>query len=174
MPYSKPGEPSTRRSNNGNPWKGFRYSSNTVEGFPGSCPAGGSGIGRFGRYEKSPRLFRYRLIFRCLQIASIPLAIRRKGVFSQALLMSKQLPNIEFAQVDQSKVVDYLLNTEKMPGAAKARFFKAFGFQSDSWEQMASALVDHAFENPVVREHASRESGHARSGIPRCHRHDCC
>ncbi len=70
--------------------------------------------------------------------------------------MSKRLPNIEFAQVDQSKVVDYLLNTEKMPGAAKARFFKAFGFQSDSWEQMASALVDHAFENPIVREHESR------------------
>ena len=44
----------------------------------------------------------------------------------------KKLPNIESTQVDQSKVVDYLLNTEKMPGAAKARFFKSFGFQIDS------------------------------------------
>ena len=70
--------------------------------------------------------------------------------------MSKQLPNIEFAQVDQSKVVDYLLNIEKMPGAAKARFFKAFGFQIDEWEQMAEALVEHARENPVVRRHESR------------------
>ena len=70
--------------------------------------------------------------------------------------MSKQLPNIEFAQVDQSKVVDYLLNAEKMPGAAKARFFKSFGFRADSWKQMVAALVDQARENPVVKEHESR------------------
>ena len=71
-------------------------------------------------------------------------------------LMSKKLPNIESTQVDQSKVVDYLLNTEKMPGAAKARFFKSFGFQIDSWEQMAVELVDQARRNLVVKEHESR------------------
>ena len=70
--------------------------------------------------------------------------------------MPKQLPNIESAQVDQSKVMDYLLNTEKMPSAAKARFFKSFGFQADSWEQMAAALVDQARRNSVVKEHESR------------------
>ena len=69
--------------------------------------------------------------------------------------MSKQLPNSEFAQVDQSKIVDYLLNTEKMPGSAKARFFEAFGFKSDLWEQMAAALVNQAQRNPVVEENES-------------------
>ncbi|MEE4211290.1 MAG: hypothetical protein V2I43_18730 [Parvularcula sp.] len=70
--------------------------------------------------------------------------------------MSTQLPNIELAYVEQSKIVDYLLNTSKMPGAAKARFFMAFGFRLEHWEEMAEALKEHAKTNPVEATSESR------------------
>ena len=70
--------------------------------------------------------------------------------------MSTQLPNSELAFVDRAKVVDYLLSHAKMPGAAKARFFMAFGFRSEQWEEMTSALREQAITNAVVYISESR------------------
>ena len=71
--------------------------------------------------------------------------------------MSTPLPHPELAYVERTKIVDYLLSLSKMPGAAKARFFMAFGFRSDRWETMAEALTEHGRTHPVV---ASFDSGY--------------
>jgi len=70
--------------------------------------------------------------------------------------MSTALPNNEHATVEHSKVSDYLLNTSKMPGAAKAKFFMAFGFRAEDWEVMAEALKEHARTNPFKTRYESR------------------
>jgi len=64
--------------------------------------------------------------------------------------MSKTLPNSDLALVEKEKIIAYLLNQEKMPAAAKARFFFSFGFSKDTWEIMARSLKEHARSNPVV------------------------
>jgi len=46
----------------------------------------------------------------------------------------------EYAFVDQSKIVDYLLSMTHPDGQAKARFFVSFGFQPNQWKQLADAL----------------------------------
>lgn len=47
----------------------------------------------------------------------------------------------ERARVDESKVIDYLLNPAKSRG--KAGFFLGFGFSVAAWQVLADALVEH-------------------------------
>lgn len=70
--------------------------------------------------------------------------------------MPEILPRHELAHVDQEKIVGYLLNTGKLPGAAKARFFLAFGFRVEAWERFAAALVAHGQKYPVAAMKESR------------------
>lgn len=65
--------------------------------------------------------------------------------------MSIKLPNRFSAYVTQDKIQGYLLNTDKMPGAAKARFFISLGFRSEEWRTFAHALMEHAQDCPVVK-----------------------
>jgi Domain of unknown function (DUF6883) len=61
------------------------------------------------------------------------------------------LPNPDQLILEDKKIVDYLLNPVHPYGAAKARFFRAFGFRVEDWETLAEALRQHGREHEVVR-----------------------
>jgi len=63
-----------------------------------------------------------------------------------------KLPDVEKSEVSRAKVVGYLLSTTHRAGKAKAAFFTEFGFDSDHWEVLATALKQHAMDNDVVLE----------------------
>lgn len=52
--------------------------------------------------------------------------------------------------MNERKVTDYLLNTSRMPAAAKARFFFSCGFSLDQWPEFAQALKVHGQTQAVV------------------------
>ena len=62
-----------------------------------------------------------------------------------------ELPSKEGCYVDERKVTNYLLNTSRMPAAAKARFFLSCGFTVENWRELASALKRHGQKQAVVR-----------------------
>jgi hypothetical protein len=66
-----------------------------------------------------------------------------------------ELPLKEQCLVDERKVTEYLLNTSRMPAAAKARFFLSCGFRLDAWEELASALKTHGQKHAVLNEATS-------------------
>jgi hypothetical protein len=66
--------------------------------------------------------------------------------------MSTPSPDFQNALVPEAKVLDYLLNFEKMPGAAKARFFASFGFRRNNWTVFADALRKQACEGVISAE----------------------
>jgi hypothetical protein len=74
--------------------------------------------------------------------------------------MSDGLPFADKARIDESKVVDYLLNPAKSRG--KAGFFLHFGFLPERWSEMAQALASHGRTGVVSAivesEHGSRYS----------------
>ena len=61
-----------------------------------------------------------------------------------------QLPGLHEAVVTREKVQQYLLSNTHVFGAAKAAFFRRFGFRTDQWEQLATALRVHAESHPVA------------------------
>jgi len=61
-----------------------------------------------------------------------------------------ELPGKENCYVDERKVTDYLLNTTRMPAAAKARFFFSCGFTLDEWSELARALKAHGQTQALV------------------------
>jgi hypothetical protein len=54
------------------------------------------------------------------------------------------LPNIDQAEVPESKIVLYLLSLEHKDGKSKAQFFREFGFEPQHWKQLIGALKRHA------------------------------
>lgn len=60
------------------------------------------------------------------------------------------LPNVQNAVVEEKKITGYLLNAAHPDGASKARFFRSFGFTTETWEQFADSLLKHAMENQVA------------------------
>jgi hypothetical protein len=61
-----------------------------------------------------------------------------------------KLPNAEQAVVPSRKITHYLLSTAHRDGQHKAEFFSRFGFKLEVWEELASALLDHARKYEVV------------------------
>ena len=61
-----------------------------------------------------------------------------------------KLPDAEHAVVPGRKITHYLLSTEHRDGQHKAEFFRSFGFSLEAWEELASALLDHARNQEVV------------------------
>jgi hypothetical protein len=59
------------------------------------------------------------------------------------------LPFLERAVVEQTKIVDYLLAFDHPEGASKAEFFGRFGFTVEKWQVLANALLIHARTNTV-------------------------
>lgn len=67
-----------------------------------------------------------------------------------------KLPNADQLSVEREKIVGYLMNSAHRYGAAKAKFFKALGFQADAWEILAEALREHGRTHEIAR---TRETG---------------
>ena len=65
--------------------------------------------------------------------------------------MSRQLPNSACAQVEEKKIVDYLLNPAHPDGGSKAKFFLARGFDAADWKAMRTALITQGRVNPVAK-----------------------
>ncbi|MGO8763717.1 MAG: DUF6883 domain-containing protein, partial [Limisphaerales bacterium] len=61
-----------------------------------------------------------------------------------------KLPNVERAVVPGRKITHYLLSTTHRDGQHKAELFRSFGFQLETWEELATALLEHAREFEVV------------------------
>jgi len=61
-----------------------------------------------------------------------------------------KLPNANQAVVPSRKITHYLLSNSHRDGQHKAEFFRSFGFKLESWEELASALLDHARQHEVV------------------------
>jgi hypothetical protein len=70
------------------------------------------------------------------------------------------LPDKDRAQVDRSKIIDYLLSLSHPDGGGKAAFFMLFGFRIEQWEVLAEALQLLGCSNPVT----GVESWHPRTG----------
>jgi uncharacterized protein DUF6883 len=62
-----------------------------------------------------------------------------------------KLPDPELAQVETSKVTEYLLCPSHPDGRSKAAFFIRFGFRVEDWQILAEALRGHGTTNPVVK-----------------------
>ena len=63
-----------------------------------------------------------------------------------------KLPDVEKAGVPEAKVVGYLLSTTHRAGKSKALFFIEFGFDPDRWEELTTALKQHARDNEITLE----------------------
>jgi len=59
------------------------------------------------------------------------------------------------AVVPESKIQDYLLSPTHPIGHDKARFFSSFGFSSERWKELASALKAHAANQEVASQEVS-------------------
>jgi hypothetical protein len=66
-----------------------------------------------------------------------------------------KLPNVDQATVPQEKITEYLLSTTHRDGKHKAAFFMSVGFKPESWQELETALLNHARQHDVVKEEAS-------------------
>ena len=73
-----------------------------------------------------------------------------------------KLPNAEQAEVEQVKLVDYLLDASHPDNGGKAEFFGRFGFNRDNWKTLADALLKLAQEAEVS---CSSMSPHGRKFV---------
>ncbi len=64
---------------------------------------------------------------------------------------SMKLPNSEKALITEEKLRDYLLSTTHPVGAAKARFFRGFGYNEGNSELLAQGLLHIARSQEVIQ-----------------------
>ena len=62
-----------------------------------------------------------------------------------------KLPNLERAFVRPEKITRYLLSEDHPVGRYKAMFFLGFGFSLSSWQQLETALLQHASQYEVAQ-----------------------
>lgn len=67
-----------------------------------------------------------------------------------------ELPNADQAQVDSTKITDYLLSSAHPDGGNKAAFFAAFGFRVEEPEVLRQALLKHGATQRVANVVESR------------------
>jgi hypothetical protein len=60
------------------------------------------------------------------------------------------LPGAERAEIDEAKIVRYLLSPTHRAGRSKAAFFRKHGFTPESWQALAEALRYHAAAGAVT------------------------
>ncbi|MBL9176935.1 MAG: hypothetical protein JNM65_02665 [Verrucomicrobiaceae bacterium] len=68
----------------------------------------------------------------------------------------QQLPQAGALQVEQIKVVEYLLNHDHAEGGPKAKYFRNRGFKPEAWQAMADALRTHGATQPVTETSDTR------------------
>mgnify|MGYP001567028609 CR=1 FL=1 len=61
-----------------------------------------------------------------------------------------KLPNVDRAGVPGRKITHYLLSPTHRDGQHKAEFFHSFGFNPETWEKLAAALLNHARNHEVA------------------------
>jgi hypothetical protein len=66
-----------------------------------------------------------------------------------------KLPNADRAVVEARKVRDYLLAFDHPIGRAKARFFRALGFEHRAWVRLQEALLRHASDGEAEEQISS-------------------
>lgn len=66
------------------------------------------------------------------------------------------LPNASSCRVDRKKIEGYLLCPTHPDGAAKAHFFRRFGFDLENWKELADALRAHGQSYEVAEVVESR------------------
>jgi hypothetical protein len=62
-----------------------------------------------------------------------------------------KLPNLENAEIPKEKIEGYLLSSSHHAGKSKAEYFSRFGFNVDSWNVLAEALLRHAAVQEVEK-----------------------
>jgi hypothetical protein len=72
----------------------------------------------------------------------------------------RRLPEAEFAFVELTKLIDYLLNPDHPVGGDKAVFFSRFGFRREAWHVLESSLLMHAREGKIVGERVTAYGHH--------------
>ena len=65
--------------------------------------------------------------------------------------MSARLPNCACAEVEEKKIVDYLLKLAHPQGGSKAKFFLARGFAVAEWQTLRVALQVQGRDNLVTK-----------------------
>ncbi|RTL54400.1 MAG: hypothetical protein EKK46_08090 [Rhodocyclaceae bacterium] len=65
--------------------------------------------------------------------------------------MTHKLPNPACAEVEEKKIVEYLLNLSHVDGGPKAKFFQARGFNIGQWMTMRDSLLAQGRENLVTK-----------------------
>ena len=63
---------------------------------------------------------------------------------------TKYLPKTGHFQVDETKVLNYLLSDKHPEGKSKAKYFRGCGFARDEWQSLQSALAEHGDSRPIV------------------------
>ena len=53
-----------------------------------------------------------------------------------------QIPNSALAVIEETKIVNYLLNLEHKRGRSKAQVLLSFGYSSEEWRELADDLRD--------------------------------
>lgn len=76
-----------------------------------------------------------------------------------------QLPQAGSLQIDQAKILDYLLNLSHKDGGPKAKYFRNRGFTPETWQIMVEALHKHGATQPVTE---MSESRHGRRFTVEC------
>ena len=66
-----------------------------------------------------------------------------------------RLPNVQFAVVEEEKVVDYLLYPAHPDNRGKALFFLGLGFRRDEWRPLAAAFRKVAEGHLVAKQQFS-------------------
>lgn len=66
-----------------------------------------------------------------------------------------KLPNADRAVAEARKVREYLLAFDHPIGRAKARFFRALGFDQRAWVRLQEALQRHAVEGEAEEQSRS-------------------
>ncbi len=61
-----------------------------------------------------------------------------------------RLPNAAGAQVDSTKITQYLLSADNPEGRPKAEFFTRFGFSLENWLVLRDGLRQHAASGLVT------------------------
>lgn len=55
-----------------------------------------------------------------------------------------KIPNCDNAIIPKAKITDYLLSLTHEDGRSKAQFFRLYGFSEYEWQDLATALKEHA------------------------------
>jgi len=61
-----------------------------------------------------------------------------------------KVPNCREAIIPRRKLTDYLLSPTHRHGRGKAKFFTAFGFAQERWDDLARALFRHVQEHEAA------------------------